>query len=149
MNLLMRTYRRAILPNPANREDMLMFADMLEEHGHIDVAHAYRWAANFQVGGEYAPRWPFVRTDQGNPKYARFTRGHHQWVSGTCNRVVCDWECEDIATRKPRGVPVQAKLPVALFTHMRRPYRLPRSSHYGGVHRAFKLLAWALKELKW
>ncbi len=130
MNMVMRVYRNVLLKNPGNREDMLMFADMLEDRGAIDLAHAYRWAANFKVGEEYRPRWPFTR---------------HRWYIGknVCKAkhyTIHDWGTEGRAVE-----PEASRLPSLLYKRMLAPFRRAKATDYGGVNRAFVLLAKTLK----
>ncbi len=116
MNMVMRVYRNVLLKNPGNREDMLMFADMLEDLGAIDLAHAYRWAANFKVGDEHRPRWPFTR--------------HRRWSEITTNSeldtIIYDWD-----NIERENVIESARLPEIVFRQMVVPLRITKAIDYG------------------
>lgn len=121
---------RAVLARPRDWGAMLALADALEESGQDSLARAYRWASRRR-------RWPFAREMRPSEFGVGFVTGWGKWMPR-----VMDWD----RNRKVRtDVPWHAKLPKYLF---RAIVLVPRGERrYGGVHRAFVLLAQGLDQL--
>lgn len=113
---------RALLAKPRDWGAMLALADALEESGQDSLARAYRWASRRR-------RWPFACACRPSELGKRMLK-------------VMDWERN---RRERSAAPWHAKLPKYLFLAI---VRVPRGERrYGGVHRAFVLLAQGLDQL--
>lgn len=118
---------RALLANHGDADTMRVFADALDDDGRPQLAHAYRWAAR-------NGKWPL----------RRLGRGPRGWLSGfnpgdTRVRRVYDWnrEWEEESPRVPRTAMLSGELIQAIMDNGER--------RYGGVNRAFIILARALE----
>lgn len=123
MNRL-HTFYREVIRCPGSTDVIQVFADLLEEAGHVDLAAAYRWAAEHD-------KWPCVLHQvryKGEPNSRR-------------DRPVYDWDKEG---REFPFIPPTARLPKELYLAI---HGIPNRK-YGGVNRAFILLAGALKKVK-
>lgn len=128
-NANIRNLYRELLRNPANRNTMKVLADALEDAGHPEVACAYRWAAD-------RGRWPFKRYGKGTDGLTHFSR------TDLRPRQVYDWNVVLTVDN-----PLTRKVPEAawLEKHLVRVIKNLSGRRYGGVHRAFILLARALE----
>jgi uncharacterized protein (TIGR02996 family) len=127
-----RRLYRALLANPGDRGTMLVFADALDEVGSPGLAGAYRWAAG-------RGRWPFRRSARGPDGFSAHSRTDLRlWQ-------VWDWNATLEAREDPAGrvspVPESAQLPPTLI----RAIVGDRGRRYGGVNRAFLILARAIR----
>ncbi len=110
----LRAVYRNLLTHPGDPAIMQVFADVLTDCGMDDLAYAYRWAAE-------RGRWPFVRTERdSNPPW-------------NDTRKVYDWSRQHWGS-----VPEACRLPVPLYRIIK--FKL-KEKRYGGVNRAFVLLA--------
>lgn len=129
--LKMRAVFRYLINHPGDADAMLAYSDSLEEAGYGALAQAYRWAA---VRG----KWPFVRLGSG-------VRGFLTVFSGDDTvRHVYDWNRE-ITNGPDPGIPDHAQLPDVICAAIRSD----KGRRYGGLHRAFVLLANALIKTGW
>ncbi len=111
-----------LLDHAGDVAQMLVLSDALEEEGHLELAQAYRWAAERGM-------WPFQRRE-------------YPWVNDA--PLVWDWDVVDRQwPERPPGVPDCAKLPRKLYQAIKR---LP-NRRYGTVHDAFVLLGRGLDAL--
>lgn len=109
-------------------QTMLVLADALEDMGADDLADAYRWASHNR-------KWPDKRTQ--SPKYGA--------VYSTPTIKVYDWNSERTEESLYLvNTPKTSRLPK--FLH--RLICQSDDKKYGGIHRAFVLLAKALIEYK-
>lgn len=132
MNLLQKLYA-SMLKQPC-AATMLVFADALEERDHDAVAFAYRWAA-------HRGKWPMKR----NASWRVQMYGTHRTLRSEPKFWQCyDW---DVYGRQYFiNVPESAMLTYTLWNAIKSEKHAPNK--YGGVHRAFKLLAEALCQLQ-
>lgn len=106
-----------------------IFADALEEQGKEALARAYRYARSKDL-------WPFTRTHYTNLSLTPFR---------SKGRLIYDWDVEGRKLEPLNGfAPSYAWLPVRLYNLIKR---LP-DRRYGGVSRAFVLLARGLQAWK-
>jgi hypothetical protein len=120
---------RELLRNPRDVGTMSVLADALADAGHERVAHAYRWAATNK-------RWPFLRTGRGPDGLSNHSRRDLR------ERQVYDWNILIIDDSLRRfNVPEEAQLDRELIQAIRKL----KDRRYGGIHRAFVLLAHALE----
>jgi hypothetical protein len=122
----LRSVFRSLVKSPQDWALMMILADALEDVGAEDLAAAYRWAASRK-------KWPFQCT------------GHRFPGTGEYGRKVYDWDSDSL-TRSNNNVLEHARLPHEMYKVMANPHGLPgQSKKYGGIHRAFVLLARTMK----
>jgi len=121
---------RTLLASPGSKTVMLVLADALEDDGKVELAEAYRWAA-------MRHKWPHRLTGQG-PKglyVSKSLKADQTWHLYDWTRWV---------PRKKRGSrhwEERSMLPKPLLGAIFRQ----NGRRYGGVHRAFMILARALQ----
>jgi hypothetical protein len=118
-----RAIFRRLVASLGDRPTMCVLADALEDAGAPRLARAYRWAAEHG-------KWPFRRTcRKRSVGYVGF------------DRKVYDWD-RDYPAGPAVTVPSSACLPRPIY---RAVVDGPKGRRYGGIHRAFVLLANALE----
>jgi hypothetical protein len=127
--LRMRAVFRHLKRHPADRASMYAYSDALEECGHGVLAAAYRWAAD-------NGKWPFRR-------YGRGVRGTMYGDDDT-RRLVYDWN-KSITNGPDPNLPESCQLSLNLVLAVWDD----KDRCYGGVHRAFVILANALVRKGW
>lgn len=130
-NYTIRSLYRNLLGDPANPVTMKLLADALDDAGYPEVSHAYRWAAD-------RGRWPFRRLGKGPDGFVHFNQIDLR------PRLVYDWNVilpddNPLAGKVPEGAWLEKPLVLAI--------REWKERRYGGVHRAFIILAHALRSV--
>jgi hypothetical protein len=133
-----RAVFKSLLASGGDSSIMPALADLLEEAGENDLALAYRYAAKFGY-------WPFRRrilTPTTLGKAARVLDAENWGQFG--HREVWDWEADrEVHKRTRSSVDPRSWLHEALY-HAIRGIPLA-AKKYGGIHRAFVLLAQGLQ----
>jgi hypothetical protein len=119
----LRVSFRNLLERPGNQMAMHIMADALDDVGACDVATAYRWAAENGM-------WPTIM-------HQRLHRGRP--LGTGAYRKIYDW----YVSGNGGSTPVTCQLPPKIYHAI---CAIPmEEKKYGGVHRAFVLLAMGLK----
>jgi hypothetical protein len=133
-----RVVFKSLLASGGDSSTMLALADLLEEVDENDLAFAYRYAAKFG-------HWPFRRrilTTLTPGKAVKHLDAENWGQFG--HREVWDWEADrEFHKRTRSSVDPRSWLHRALY-HAIRGIPL-EAKKYGGIHRAFVLLAQGLR----